>query len=108
MIIFVSSNEGQKFFFSFLFLFVMEANCFHGTDTYGRSVQVGIRQDGVAFFRTYRYNGYGMGMTKWEMLNDYVHQPYKSSSAVYGEKTHIKWGFNELTGYANPRMRLPK
>ena len=86
----------------------MEANCFHGTDTYGRSVQVGIRQDGVAFFRTYQFNGYGMGMSKWQTLADYVHQPYKSSSAVYGERTHVKWGFNELTGYANPRMRLPK
>ena len=100
-------RDNSSFTYLF-FLFVMEANCFEGTNTYGRPVEVGVRQDGVAFYREYRYNGYGMGMTKWTMLDNYVHEPYHTMSVKYGKKTFIKWGFNELSGYYNPRMRLPK
>ena len=77
-------------------------NMFFGSDTYGARIEVAIRkEDNQFFWRTYAFNGYGMGWTKWqetestEIFTNYLGKPC------------IKWGWNELTGCAG-KPRLPK
>jgi hypothetical protein len=79
-----------------------KANVFNGTDTYGKNITVGIRKDGKAFYKVYRYNGYGMSDTKW--------MPCDVEFEIQHDKrgAFIKWGWNEFKGWYNPRIRLPK
>ena len=78
------------------------ANIFQGTDTYGVSIEVAIRkEDNQFFWRSYSFNGYGMGYTKWNKINSF--EVYTNSHG----KQAIKWGWNELTGRI-AKARLPK
>ena len=77
------------------------ANLFYGTDTYGRAIEVAIRKDGIMFWRSYGYNGYGNGWKKWEQLKE------KKEVIKDNNKEFIKWGWNELSGISANR-RLPK
>jgi len=77
-------------------------NFFDGTDTYGVHINVGVRADGVMFFRSYRWNGYVTGWGAWQKL-DGKKEVYID---CYG-KPAIKWGWNELQG-CNANIRLPK
>ena len=77
------------------------ANYFFGTDTYGKPVEVAIREDGVFFCRSKAYNGYGMAWGKWQQT-----EPEKVFTDYSGNPA-IKWGFNQLTGYYKTRIKLP-
>ena len=78
------------------------ANIFYGTNTYGANIEVAIRKkDNQFFFRSYSFNGYGMGWSKWreiESLEIFIDS--------FGKQA-IKWGWNELTGCVG-KTRLPK
>ena len=80
----------------------MNVNRFYGDDTFGTHIEVGIRADGQMYWRAYKFNGYGMGWSKWEKLE--TRDIYINVSG----KPAMKWGFNELTGYFEPKSRLPK
>ena len=78
-------------------------NYFQGIDTFGTSIDVAIReQDRQMFWRSYSFNGYGMGWTKWQKLQN------KEIYFNPDGKPTIKWGFNELSGFINKGFRLPK
>lgn len=82
---------------------VAKANIFQGQDTYGVNIRVGISDNGKAFYKVFKYNGYAKAWTKWETVDRDV-EVYINP---YGKQA-IKWGWNEFTGYYNPRIRLPK
>jgi hypothetical protein len=78
------------------------ANIFYGTDTYGTHIEVAIRkEDNQFFWRSYSFNGYGMGWKKWEKI-----ESFEIFINSYGKEA-IKWGWNELTGCVG-KPRLPK
>ena len=78
------------------------ANIFEGTDTYGVSIMVAIRkEDGQFFWRSYSFNGYGMGWSKWKKI-----EPINVFMNSHGKQA-IKWGWNELNGRVS-KTRLPK
>ena len=79
-------------------------NYFFGENTYGDKVKVAT--NGVDWFsKIYKYNGYAMTWTKWEKLDD------EDKPEIYlngFDEPVIKWGWNELKGFYNNRIRLPK
>jgi len=80
---------------------VSNVNRFYGTDTYGTSIEVGVK-DGNWYSRHYGFNGYGKGWTKWVAM-----EPQKTFINEHG-KTCIKWGWNYLTGYHDSPIRIRK
>lgn len=94
---------------------------YSGHDTYGRAVEVAERTDGVWFWREYRWNGYGLGWSKWADLGRTPVHPAKVRNMVEyadapefveipeGERIYrIEWGFNTLRLVPGPyRLRLP-
>lgn len=86
----------------------------YGNDTFGRQVEVAMREDEVYFERhQYRHEIYGTQTTKWER-----HEPTFETSTrnqYSGEVTHhperpiMSWGFQRLTqcNEAGSRLRLP-
>lgn len=78
-------------------------NYFYGTDTFGKPVEVGIKE-GVQYFRTYEYNGYGMTFTKWTKRKENS----KIIPNYLGDRPGLEWGFNMLVGCENVKTRLPK
>lgn len=81
----------------------MKSNYFFGCDSLGNRINVAIRKDGTLFWRTYKFNGYGMGWSKWDKIND---QELDVTTDSKGNET-AKWGFEELKGYFNKSIRLP-
>jgi hypothetical protein len=75
---------------------------FDGIDSYCRHITVAYREDGVAFWRTFAYNGFGLAPTKWAKLKDCV----SLQDAL--ESLTIEWGFKTLdnTGKGSS-YRLP-
>ena len=72
---------------------------FTGRDTYGRTVDAALREDGVWFSRYQTYNGYGVGMTKW--MKD------KNLSSLVCEDGRLDWGFRKLDVGSPKGLRLP-
>lgn len=79
----------------------MTSNVFHGTDTYGKNIQVAVR-DGKWYYRVYGFNGYGNGWLKWKHLSGEVPEVYVNQ---WGKEC-IKWGWNEFVGGINNRLRI--
>jgi hypothetical protein len=78
------------------------ANYFYGTDTYGKPIEVAVRADEQFFWRTKRFNGYGMSWTKWEKMRS------EEILSDFSGTPMIKWGWNELRGYyTEKKLRLP-
>lgn len=83
-------------------------NVFGGSDSYGRNYEVAI-SNGNVYHRSYRYNGHGMGWSKWELLNEFSGEFYLSECDNYGNQEKLKWGWGcDAIGYTNKRIRLPK
>ena len=93
-----------------------------GVDSYGRSVEVAQRVDGVFFFRQYGWNGFGNTWSKWQKveteinhpaqvqcLSEYAGAPDYVEIAEEDRHLRIAWGFNilRLAG-TTPRVRLPE
>lgn len=84
----------------------------YGHDTYGRSVQVAERADGVFFGRALEFNGFGKGWSKWfktepsfmtHAINRYTDEEVKL------EQPRMMWGFRPMNEFVEtPRFRLPK
>lgn len=75
-------------------------NLYFGTDTYGTNIEVGINNEGVQFYRSYSFNGYGMAWQKWQKLEE--------PCQIINNGDQLKWGWNELNGCYYNRIRLPK
>lgn len=69
---------------------------FTGIDTYCRSVEVAIREDGTWFSRILQYNGYGLGWTKW-----------KKDRELPRCTEGVEWGFKKLRSTTPKGLRLP-
>lgn len=84
----------------------------YGNDTYGRSVEVAERADGVFFARSYGYNGYGRAWGKWARtaptFKTHTTNRYSGEVVEY-ETPQLFWGFNRMEQFSDtPRFRLPK
>ena len=74
---------------------------FFGTDSYGVNIEVSIRkEDNQFFWRSYSYNGFGSGWSKWEKMDG-------SEIEVVDGKEYLKWGWNKLQSFSS-NSRLPK
>ena len=83
-----------------------------GTDSYGRHIEVALREDGEYFSRAFEYNGYGNSWSKWQpfvpTFETHGTNAYSGERFEYSEPK-MAWGFNLLTEYSEtPRFRLPK
>jgi hypothetical protein len=74
--------------------------------------EVALSMDGHWFARSYGYNGFGMGWSKWDKVE--APQYVTEIQNVYsGEVTHIEsglaiyWGFDRLSRRNSDRVRLP-
>lgn len=86
----------------------LKSNVFSGSDSFGRHYEVAIK-DGSLFHRSYVYNGYGMGWSKWKLMDSFSGEFYISECNNYGNKEKLKWGFGcDAIGSLNNRLRLPK
>ena len=74
------------------------ATLYSGNDTYCTPIDVGVREDGVAFWRSYGYNGYGNSWSRWEPLENYE----------LNEDGSMKWGWNKLKLIGESSIRLPR
>jgi len=95
---------------------------YSGHDSYGRTIEVAERIDGVWFWREYGWNGYGMGWAKWQALGEVPAHPAKvrnmceyADAPEYVEipeaerADRIEWGFNTFRIVPGPyRLRLPE
>ena len=70
---------------------------FFGIDSYCRQVEVAIREDGTWFSRVCRYNGYGVGWSKWT-----VDEELKRI-----DEDQVEWGFKTLRRIPPKGLRLP-
>lgn len=94
----------------------LSVQIFSGSDTYGSPIEVALRSDGKAFWRTRQYNGYGVGYTKWLPYTDIVWvtevtNVYDGTVSPVEPGQIMQWGFNKLTtsGLDQSRyVRLPK
>jgi hypothetical protein len=94
---------------------------YSGHDSYGRAIEVAERTDGVWFWREYRWNGYGMGWSKWKAYGkvptfparirnmcEYADAPEYVEIPEEDRANRIEWGFNVLRIIPGPyRVRLP-
>lgn len=86
----------------------LKSNVFFGSDSLGRHYEVAVNK-GNFYHRNYSYNGYGMGWSKWELLNSFNGEFYLKECNNYGNKEMLKWGFGcDAIGSINKRIRLPK
>lgn len=69
---------------------------FIGIDSYCRRVEVAVREDGTWFSRILRYNGYGLGWSRWTLTN---------ALPRLGDK--VEWGFKTLEPVSPKGLRLP-
>lgn len=74
---------------------------FTGNDSYGRYSEYAQREDGVWFTRENRFNGYGMGLSRWFAPRNIQ----DIASLIKGDV--MDYGFNPLHR-GNPKgLRLP-
>ncbi len=69
---------------------------FTGIDSYCRTVEVAIREDGQWFSRHWGFNGYGNGWTKWTKDRE-----------LPRTQDGIEWGFKKLRSTSPKGIRLP-
>ena len=70
---------------------------FTGIDTACRQVEAAVRTDGTWFSRVLRYNGYGLGWSRWEKTNDLPRV----------DESRVEWGFKTLQRVSPHGLRLP-
>ena len=79
---------------------------FTGRDSYGRPQDYAQRADGAWFYREYRFNGYGMGWSRWTMLSGRIRESLDNClSKMVGET--LDYGFNPLRRIEGAPVRLP-
>ena len=85
---------------------------FTGTDSNGTQVERAESVYGIWFARSYGYNGYGMGFSKWEKTDDPDFET--TGTNQYDGKTFMypapvcMWGWNKMREHSDiPRLRLP-
>lgn len=92
---------------------------YSGSDTYGRPIEVALRSDGKAWWRSRGFNGYGVSYTKWAPYNDVqwclermpAVEPNDGVPVKFAPGELMQWGFNVLrtSGLDQSRyVRLPK
>ena len=84
----------------------------YGHDTFGRSVEIAERADGVFFGRVLEYNGFGKGWSKWfktkPSFTTHVINRY-TDEEVELDEPRMTWGFKPMNKFVEtPRYRLPK
>lgn len=70
---------------------------FTGIDTSCRQVEAAVREDGTWFSRILRYNGYGLGWSRWT----------ETPSLPYLDENRVEWGFKTLQRINPKGLRLP-
>ena len=70
---------------------------FFGHDSQCRQVEVAIREDGTWFSRVLRYNGYGLGWSKWTLTEELTR--------IVNDR--VEWGFKTLEKTSPKGLRLP-
>lgn len=85
----------------------LKSNLFSGEDSFGRHYELAIKENKF-FHRSCIFNGYGMGWSKWELLNKFNGEFYLSECENYGNREMLKWGFGmDASGSINKRIKLP-
>lgn len=74
--------------------------CFHGKDSYGRSVMAAKREDGKWFTRSYGFNGYGNGWLSWRAEREPMDH-------LIREDGDLEWGFKTIYPTDPKGLRLP-
>ena len=72
---------------------------FTGRDTYGRTVDAALREDGVWFSRYQSFNGYAVAMTKWARDRDLTKN--------IRDDGRMDWGFKVIDQWDPKGLRLP-
>ena len=70
---------------------------FIGIDSQCRRVEAAIREDGKWFSRVLRFNGYGLGWSRWTETEELPR---------HGEDL-VEWGFKTLERISPKGLRLP-
>lgn len=69
---------------------------FTGIDSYCRSIEVAVREDNQWFSRSYGFNGFGNGWSKWQKQEELPRCP-----------DGVEWGFKNLRSVSPTGIRLP-
>lgn len=69
---------------------------FSGIDSYCRSIEVAVREDGQWFYRSYGFNGYGNSWSKWTKDRE-----------LPRSEDGVRWGFKTLRPSSPKGIRLP-